>query len=246
MLVIFTWPYAWYILKNMSPFERTASGAVLDAQLWSLHWVDFKTFFILATDQDMPSIFEAPGDRLIPVLCSPTATWGYFPEVQKGNFSSACVVSPGSVGPSAHTKCMWLLRPPAVPGSGSLQRPVSEGMIHQDCGVLWSLGPSHCLNKVISFGLLSGCYSVNILIQYHAEQQVVRLQFRGVNIHLPDVPYTLYIQHMHEFILCACTYYEWLFNTTYILYCSSYFLLFGILPLCLPKMQSLNSWRSTL
>lgn len=141
-----------------------ASGAVLDAQLCSLHWVDFKTFFILTTDQGMQSKFEAPSDRLILVLCSPTATWGYFPEVQKGDFSSACVVSPGSVGPSAHTKCVWLLRPPAVPGSGSPHPPGSEEMTHQDCGVLWSLGASHCLNKAISFGLLSGCCSVNILI----------------------------------------------------------------------------------
>lgn len=42
---------------------------------------------------------------------------------------------------------------------------VLQGVIRLDSGVLRSLGASHCLNKVISFGLLSGDYSINILIQ---------------------------------------------------------------------------------
>lgn len=76
------WPYLHgHILDIYSRIwdllRGPALGAVLDAQLCSLHWTDFKTFFILATNQDMQSKFDASGERLIPMLCSPTATWGW-------------------------------------------------------------------------------------------------------------------------------------------------------------------------
>lgn len=120
------WSYlhclTWCVLKKMSPLERTCSWSC--SGFWGASSAVYmqKDFNKLVCPQLQTKMCK--GNLKPQVTASVLPTYSYLEvllshKVQKRDFSWACVVAPGSSGPSDHMQCGWLLKPPVVPDSGS-------------------------------------------------------------------------------------------------------------------------------